>query len=74
MSKIIEYKGVEIVRKELIVLKNVDFSLEESEFTYLIGRVGSGKSSLLKTMYAEIPVTEHRYAGRMCRCCAVVSV
>ena len=48
MSKIIEYKGVEIVRKELIVLKNVDFSLEESEFTYLIGRVGSGKSSLLK--------------------------
>ena len=58
MSKIIEYKGVEIVRKELIVLKNVDFSLEESEFTYLIGRVGSGKSSLLKTMYAEIPVTE----------------
>lgn len=58
MSKIIEYKKVEITRKELIVLKNVDFSLEEGEFTYLIGRVGSGKSSLLKTMYAEIPVTE----------------
>ncbi len=57
-NKIIEYKKVEITRKELIVLKNVDFSLEEGEFVYLIGRVGSGKSSLLKTMYAEIPVTE----------------
>ena len=57
-GKIIEYKKVEITRKELIVLKNVDFSLEEGEFAYLIGRVGSGKSSLLKTMYAEIPVTE----------------
>lgn len=56
MEKIIEYKGVELHRKELIVLKNVDFTLEEGEFVYLIGKVGSGKSSLLKSMYAEIPV------------------
>ena len=54
MEKI--YKGVELHRKELIVLKNVDFTLEEGEFVYLIGKVGSGKSSLLKSMYAEIPV------------------
>ena len=39
-----------------MVLKHVDFSLEEGEFVYLIGKVGSGKSSLLKSMYAEIPV------------------
>lgn len=56
MEKIIDYKGVELHRKELIVLKNVDFTLEEGEFVYLIGKVGSGKSSLLKSMYAEIPV------------------
>lgn len=56
MEKIVDYKGVEIHRKELIVLKNVDFTLEEREFVYLIGKVGSGKSSLLKSMYAEIPV------------------
>lgn len=56
MAKIIDYKNVEILRKELIVLKNVNFSLEEGQFTYLIGSVGSGKSSLLKTMYAEIPI------------------
>ena len=56
MEKIIDYKGVELHRKELIVLKNVDFTLEEGEFVYLIGKVGSGISSLLKSMYAEIPV------------------
>ena len=56
METIIEYKNVEIIRQELVVLKNVDFTLQKGEFTYLIGRVGSGKSSLLKTMYAEIPI------------------
>ena len=56
MEKIVDYKGVELHRKKLIVLKNVDFTLEEGEFVYLIGKVGSGKSSLLKSMYAEIPV------------------
>lgn len=53
---VVEYKDVEILRKELVVLKHVDFTLEEGEFVYLIGKVGSGKSSLLKSMYAEIPV------------------
>ena len=54
--KVVDYMNVEILRKELVVLKHVDFSLEEGEFVYLIGKVGSGKSSLLKSMYAEIPV------------------
>ncbi len=56
MAKIIEYNDVEVLRKELVVLKHVSFSLEEGEFAYLIGRVGSGKSSLMKSMYAEIPL------------------
>lgn len=56
MEKIIEYKNVEIIRKELIVLRNVDLTLSKGEFVYLIGKVGSGKSSLMKTMYAEIPI------------------
>ena len=55
--KVAEYRDVEILRKEHVVLKHVDFSLEDGEFVYLIGKVGSGKSSLLKSMYAEIPVT-----------------
>ena len=53
---IVQYKNVEILRKELIVLKNVNFELQEGEFAYLLGKVGSGKSSLLKSMYAEIPI------------------
>jgi cell division transport system ATP-binding protein len=40
------------------VLKNVSFSVSPGEFVYLIGKVGSGKSSLLKTLYAEVPVKE----------------
>ena len=58
MANIIEYKKVEITRGELIVIKDADFSLDKGEFVYLIGKVGSGKSGLLKTMYAEIPVSE----------------
>lgn len=54
--KVIDYKNVEILRKEHVVLKNVNLEVEEGEFIYIIGKVGSGKSSLLKSMYAEIPV------------------
>ena len=50
MAKVIEYRDVEILRQELTVLKNVNLSVEEGEFVYLIGKVGSGKSSLIKTM------------------------
>lgn len=56
MASIITYKDVEILRKELVVLKHVSLSLEQGEFLYLIGKVGSGKSSLLKSMYSEIPI------------------
>lgn len=56
MELLVDYRSVELHRKELVVLKGVDFQLREGEFVYLLGRVGSGKSSLLKSMYAEIPV------------------
>lgn len=56
MTGIIEYKDVELLRNELVVLKHVDFTLEAGEFVYLIGKVGSGKSTFLKSIYAEIPV------------------
>lgn len=56
MQEIICYSGVEIHRKELVVLRDVSFTIGQGEFVYLLGRVGSGKSSLMKTMYAEIPL------------------
>lgn len=56
MGNIVKYRNVEILRKEHIVLKNVSFDINDGEFLYLIGKVGSGKSSLLKSMYCEIPI------------------
>ena len=57
---LIDYCGAEVLREDLPVLKDVNFRLQAGEYVYLIGRVGSGKSSLLKTMYAELPVTAQR--------------
>ena len=56
MATILKYDKVEILRKELVVLKKVSFEIDEGEFVFLIGKVGSGKSSLLKTIYAEIGI------------------
>lgn len=59
-GKIVSYTDVDIYRQEVQVLHKVDFSLDPGEFVYLIGKVGSGKSSLMKSMYAEVPVSGGR--------------
>ncbi|MCH5226848.1 MAG: ATP-binding cassette domain-containing protein [Muribaculaceae bacterium] len=56
MENLAEYKDVTIKRQDRTVLKDLNFHLEPSTFYYLVGKVGSGKSSLMKTMYAEVPV------------------
>lgn len=55
---IVDYKNVELSRKELLILKDVDFKVDSGEFVYIIGKVGSGKSTLLKSIYAEAQVTK----------------
>ena len=55
---IIELANATIYQRDNIVLSNVSFSIGQGEFVYLIGKTGSGKSSLLKTLYAELPATE----------------
>lgn len=62
-ATIIDYKNVTIERGERQVLKNVSFRVNSGEFCYLVGRVGSGKSSLMKTMYADIPIHEAEKAS-----------
>ena len=56
MESIVDYRNVELSRKELIVLKDVSLKISRGEFVYLIGKVGSGKSTLIKSMYCEIPI------------------
>ena len=58
MSKVINISNAKIYQAKKLVIDNVWLSIEQGEFVYLIGKTGSGKSSLLKTLYAEIPLTE----------------
>lgn len=53
---ILKYADVDIYQDDQLVLNKVNFSVEEGEMVYLTGPVGSGKSSLLKTIYGELPV------------------
>jgi len=53
---ILNYTDVDIYQDDQLVLEKVNFSVEEGEMVYLTGPVGSGKSSLLKTIYGELPV------------------
>lgn len=55
---LIDYKNVSICQEFNCVLKDVNFHADDGEFIYIIGRVGSGKSSLLKTMYCELDIEE----------------
>lgn len=54
--EIIDYKDVDIHIDSKIILEDVSFKLSSGEFAYIIGSVGSGKSSLLKTIYGEVDV------------------
>lgn len=53
-NEVIALTNADIYQKETLVLSDVNFSIKEGEFVYLIGKTGSGKSSLLKTLYADL--------------------
>ncbi len=53
---LIDYRKVKVRQQAHEVLADVDFRLNKGEFVYLIGRVGSGKTSLLKTFYGELGI------------------
>ena len=55
MDNIIELVNATIYQRDNVILSDVTFSIGKGEFVYLIGKTGSGKSSLLKTLYAELP-------------------
>lgn len=51
---LIDYQKVKIYQQDKLILDDVDFHVDEGELVYLIGKVGSGKSSLLKALYCEL--------------------
>jgi cell division transport system ATP-binding protein len=57
---VVSLENAEIRQKENVILKDVNLTIKSGEFVYLIGKTGSGKSSLLKTLYAELPLVKGR--------------
>ena len=55
-KQLIKYTDVDIYQQEELVLKDVQLEVHSGEFVYLLGKVGSGKTSLLKSLYHEVPV------------------
>ena len=56
MAELIDYKNVEIRQADQIVLHNVTLTVQSGEMIYLLGKVGSGKSSFMKTLYGALPI------------------
>ncbi len=59
MSKpVLSLKNVSIYQDKKVILSNVNLEVNHGEFIYIIGKTGTGKSSFLKTLYADLPLTE----------------
>lgn len=55
---LINYKNINIYQEDQLILKDVNLEINEGEFVYITGKVGTGKSSLIKTFYGELPIME----------------
>jgi len=53
---LVHLENIDVCQEENIVLSNASLTLSKGEFVYIIGKVGSGKSSLLKALYCEVPI------------------
>ncbi len=61
---IIDLKHINVFQKDILILSDVNLRINKGEFVYIIGKTGSGKSSLLKVIYCDFPLTDGY--GKVC--------
>jgi cell division transport system ATP-binding protein len=57
-NNVLYLKDAAIYQREALILSEVNIEIEKGEFVYLIGKTGTGKSSFMKTLYGDLPLTE----------------
>lgn len=57
-EKIVDLQNVSVYQGNNLILQDVNIAVHRGEFVYLVGKTGTGKSSLLKTLYGDLPLTE----------------
>jgi len=58
LDTIVKLDGVSVFQKHNMVLSNINLKIEKGEFVYLLGKTGSGKSSLMRTLYYDLPLMQ----------------
>ena len=62
---LVQFRNATIIQNNQTILSDVNIEVEQGEFVFLIGKTGTGKSSLIKTLYADLPLQEAQLKYRI---------